>query len=95
MSDPPDAAATAALGHRYANPDLGRIDVSSAGPNVTFDFGPGKSRVVTRKNPDGTITFMTIDPGAPRAGFVVGSANGKKQLTVRDGQHTYVYNEAP
>ena len=39
--------------------------------------------------------FITIDAGAPRAGFVVGSAAGKRQLTVRDGQHTYVYTEAP
>ena len=95
VSDPPDAAATASLAHHYVNPDLGRIEVSSEGPNVIFDFGPWKSRTVTRKNPDGTMTFITIDPGAPRAGFVVGSAAGKRQLTVRDGQHTYVYDEAP
>ena len=95
VSDPPDAAAVAGLAHRYSNPDLGRLEVSAVGPNVTFDFGPWKSRTVTRKNPDGTITFITIDPGAPRAGFVVGSAVGKRQLTVRDGQHTYVYAETP
>ena len=95
VSDPPDAAAVTALAHRYASPELGRLDVSTAGPNVVFDFGPWKSRVVTRKNPDGTTTFITIDPGAPRAGFVVGSAGGKRQLTVRDGQHTYAYTEAP
>ena len=95
VSDPPDAAAAAGLAHHYANPDLGRIEVSSVGANTIFDFGPWKSRTVTRKNPDGTITFITIDPGAPRAGFVVGSAAGKRQLTVRDGQHTYVYAEAP
>src|SRR5262249_27984646 len=95
VSDPPDAAAAAGLASRYANPDLGRLQVSSAGKNVIFDFGPWKSRGVTRKNPDGTIAFITVDPGAPHAGFVAGSAGDKKQLTIRDGQHTYVYNEAP
>ena len=95
VSDPPDAAAASGLAHHYANPDLGSVEVSSVGANVIFDFGPWKSRTVTRKNPDGTMTFITIDPGAPRAGFVVGSAAGKRQLTVRDGQHTYVYAEAP
>ena len=95
ISDPPDTAASAALARRYVSPDLGRIEISSVGPKVMFDFGPWKSRVGTRKNPDGTVTFITIDPGSPRAGFVVGSAAGKRQLTVRDGQHTYVYTEAP
>ena len=95
VSDPPDAAAAAGLARHYASAELGRIEVTSQGQNVIFDFGPWKSRTVTRRNPDGTITFITIDPGAPRAGFVVGSAGGKRQLTVRDGQHTYVYTEAP
>ena len=95
VSDPPDATAAAALARHYVNPDLGRIEVSTVGPKVVFDFGPWKSRVATRKNPDGTITFVTIDPGSPRAGFVVGSAAGKRQLTIRDAQHTYVYTEAP
>ena len=95
VSDPPDAAAVAGLARHYASPELGRIEVRSEGPNVIFDFGPWKSRTVTRKNPDGTMTFITIEPGAPRAGFVVGAADGKRQLTVRDGQHTYVYAEAP
>ena len=95
ISDPPDPVAAAGLAHRYVNPDLGRIDVSAQGPQVIFDFGPWKSRTVTRKSPDGTTTFVTIEPGAPRAGFVVGSAGGKRQLTIRDAQHTYVYTEAP
>ena len=95
VSDPPDAAAAAALAHHYVNPDLGRIEVRAEGPKVIFDFGPWKSHVVTRKNPDGTIAFIPFDPGAARAAFVAGSADGKRQLTVRDGQHVYVYTEAP
>src|ERR1700735_164818 len=85
VSDPPDTAAAAALAHHYANPDLGRIEVSAEGPKVIFDFGPWKSHVVTRKNPDGPIAFIPIDPGAARAAFVAGNADGKRQLTVRDG----------
>ena len=95
VSDPPDPAASAGLAHRYVNLDLGHIDVSSRGRDVIFDFGPWKSRVVTRKNPDGTVTFVTLAPGAPRAGFVAGQAGGKRQLTIRDAQHVYVYTEAP
>ncbi len=65
------------------------------GPNATFDFGQWKSRVATRKSPDGAISFITVDPGKPRAGFVAGTAGGKRELTIRDGQHVYVYTEAP
>ena len=95
LTDPPDPAAVAALAHRYTNPDLGHIDVTIQGPNATFDFGQWKSRVATRKSPDGAISFITVDPGKPRAGFVAGTAGGKRELTIRDGQHVYVYTEAP
>ncbi len=93
VQDPPDAAAAAGLAHHYVNPDLGRLEVRAEGPKVTFDFGPWKSSVVTRKNPDGTVSFITFDPGVPHAAFVM--APGKRDLTVRDGQHQYVYAEAP
>jgi CubicO group peptidase (beta-lactamase class C family) len=95
VSDPPDAAAAAALGRHYVNPDLGGIQISAEGPKVIFDFGPWKSHVVTRKSADGTIAFIPIDPGAARVALVAGNADGKRQLTVRDGQHVYVYTEAP
>jgi CubicO group peptidase (beta-lactamase class C family) len=71
------------------------IEVSAEGPKVIFDFGPWKSHVVTRKNPDGTIAFIPIDPGAAHVGFVAGTADGKRQLVVRDAQHVYTYTEAP
>ena len=93
VQDPPDPAAVAGLAHRYVNADLGHLDVHAQGPKVTFDFGPWKSGVVTRKNPDGTVSFITFDPGEPHAAFVM--TPGKRQLTVRDGQHEYVYAEAP
>jgi len=95
VSDPPDAAAAAALAAHYVNADLGSIDVKADGAKVVFDFGPWKSHVVTRKNPDGTTAFIPFDPGAGRVAFVAGGAGGKRQLTVRDGQHAYVYTEAP
>jgi CubicO group peptidase (beta-lactamase class C family) len=95
VSDPPDQEAAAALAHHYVNPDLGSIQVSAEGPKVIFDFGPWKSHVVTRKSPDGTIAFIPIDPGTAHLAFVAGSADGKRQLTVRDGQHVYAYTEAP
>ena len=93
FSDPPDAAAARSLSRRYTNPDLGTLEVSSSGAEVIFDVGPWKSRVASRKNPDGSVSFVTVDPGSPGAAFVMTS--GDNRLTVRDGQHVYVYTAAP
>ncbi len=91
---PPAPAAAAVLATAYANPDLGSIKVTRAGGDVTFDFGLWKSRVASRKNDDGTTSFITIDPPvADGFEFVVADKAGKRALVVRDGQHEYVYVE--
>jgi hypothetical protein len=50
--------------------------------------------VATRKNDDGTISLITIDPTNAGFEFVVGDRAGKRALTLRDAQHEYVFNEA-
>jgi CubicO group peptidase (beta-lactamase class C family) len=90
---PPNAKAIAALARRYESPDLGHIDVSRDKAGVMFDFGMWKSHVATKKNPDGTMSIVTIDPSVSGFEFVVGSDGGKRTLTTRDGQHKYVYTE--
>ena len=91
---PPAPASAAALATTYGNPDLGSIKVTRAGADVTFDFGLWTSRVASRKNDDGTTSFITIDPPvADGFEFVVGDKAGKRALVVRDGQHEYVYVE--
>jgi hypothetical protein len=60
---------------------------------TTFDFGEWKSAVASRKNDDGTISFITIDPTNSGFEFVVSERGGKRVLIIRDGQHEYVFNE--
>ena len=60
---------------------------------TTFQFDGFKSKVASRKNDDGTISFITINPGAEGFEFVVGEKAGKKALTIRDGQHEYIFTE--
>ncbi|MDQ2898539.1 MAG: hypothetical protein M3Y07_01915 [Acidobacteriota bacterium] len=62
---------------------------------TTFDFGEWKSAVASRKNDDGTVSFITIDPTNLGFEFVVGERAGKRVLVIRDGQHEYVFTEAP
>jgi hypothetical protein len=57
-----------------------------------FDFGEWRSEVASRKNPDGTVSFLTTVPGAIGFEFVVGTGAGRT-LVVRDAQHEYVFTE--
>ena len=77
---PADATESRKLANHYSNAALGNIDVSTAGNSTIFDFGEWKSEVASRKNPDGTISFVTIAPGVSDSEFVVGS--GAKPATL-------------
>ena len=87
LAVPADPAAAARLAASYANPALGTIVVGRKGTATTFDFGEWSSEVATRKNPDGTVSFVTVVPGFSGLEFVVGD----KTLTLRDAQHEYVF----
>ena len=91
LTVPADAAESAQLAARYANPALGEIAVSRAGAATVFDFGEWKSEVASRRNPDGTVSFLTTAPGISGFEFVVGPAGPKKTLVIRDAQHEYVF----
>ncbi|TMQ09435.1 MAG: beta-lactamase family protein [Deltaproteobacteria bacterium] len=92
LTVPPEPAAVAKLARGYRNAALGEIKVVARDGKTVFDFGEFRSEVATLKNPDGTVTFQTIDPGIAGFEFVVGEAAGKPTLTLRDGQHEYVFD---
>ena len=91
---PPAPDLAAGLAARYANPDLGHIAVRRDGGDLVFDFGAWSSKVASRKNDDGTVSFITIDPTNEGFEFVVATRSGHRSLVIRDGQHEYVYSEA-
>jgi hypothetical protein len=78
------------LAGHYHNDALGDIDVRRTSGRTVFDFGEFRSDVATRVNPDGSISFVTIDPGIDGFGFVVDDG-AEKTLTIRDAQHEYVF----
>lgn len=92
LTIPADANEAIKLAKHYVNASLGDITVRTSGASTIFDFSDWKSEVASRKNPDGTISFITIVPGAMGFEFVVGSGP-KRTLTIRDDQHEYVYAE--
>jgi CubicO group peptidase (beta-lactamase class C family) len=93
LTIPADAKATAGLAAHYANPALGTIDVDHKSAKTMFDFVVFPSEVGSRVNPDGTASLITTVPGMSGLEYVVGSATGKRTLTLRDMQHEYVFLE--
>jgi hypothetical protein len=92
LSIPPDPAEVGKLAPKYQNAALGELTVRNTGTAVQFDLGEWKVDVANRKNPDGTVSFIAIGSGLIGLDFVVG-APAKRTLTVRDGQHEYVFEE--
>ena len=90
---PADPQQAGKLAAHYVSRELGDITVVKNGDAVTFDFGEWKSRVASRKNDDGTISFITTDPTNLGFEFVVTERAGKRALIIRDGQHEYVFVE--
>jgi CubicO group peptidase (beta-lactamase class C family) len=90
MTVPADPSESAKLAPHYSNAALGDIDVTHPGADTVFDFGEWKTPVASRKNPDGTVSYLTTAPGGQGFEFVVG-AGPKKTLVIRDAQHEYVF----
>jgi len=83
----------AGLAKHYSSKQLGTLDVTTRDGTTIFDLGEWKSTVASRKNDDGTTSFITIDPGTDRFEFVVSERGGKRVLIIRDGQHEYAFTE--
>ena len=60
---------------------------------AVFGFGEFKSEVASRRNPDGSISFLTTIPGFDELEFVVGADASKRTLVFRDAQHEYTFTE--
>jgi hypothetical protein len=90
---PPEPEPVGRLAGTYRSPVLGDVIVSRSGPDVTFRFGGWKSRVATKRNPDGTISFVTVDPGTRGFEFAARETDGSYfSLTLRDLQHEYPFD---
>jgi hypothetical protein len=87
----PDAAAVKALASEYASRELGRLKVTRDGPGVTFEFRTLAIPMGTRKNDDGTISFVSIAPTLLYFPLVVSTEGSKPALVIRDGQHEYKF----
>jgi len=90
---PAEPAEASKLAARYANPDLGTLTVRRQRGAVVFDVTEWRSTVASRRNDDGTVSFITIDPTISGFEFVVATRDGRRALVTRDAQHEYVFTE--
>jgi hypothetical protein len=99
LTVPAAAEPAGTLALHYHNAALGNIDVSvtpdgsSPSAGTIFDFGEWRSPVASRKNEDGTMSFVTIGPGIDGLEFVVRESDRKPSLVFRDAQHEYLFLE--
>jgi hypothetical protein len=90
LTVPADPAEVGKLAAHYRNSALGDLSVKRRGDGVVFDLGEWQTEVATRKEPDGSISFVTTSPGITGFEFTPG-AGEPRTLVVRDGQHTYTF----
>ena len=93
LAVPADPAVADELVARYVNAALGSVVVTRKAGDVYFRAGILDSRVASRKNDDGSISFITISPNAQGFEFVVGEKDHRRTLVTRDAQHEYVFVE--
>jgi CubicO group peptidase (beta-lactamase class C family) len=93
LTVPADGEDAGVLAARYHNDALGDIAVLHDKGGTYFDVGEWKTPVGSRKNPDGSVSFVTITPGLIGLEAVVGSSGGKRTLVIRDAQHEYTFVE--
>jgi CubicO group peptidase (beta-lactamase class C family) len=90
---PADPAEVGKLAASYVSSELGTLRVRAPDGATIFDFGNWRSAVASRRNDDGTTSFISIDPTISGFNFVVGERDGKRALIVRDAQHEYAFVE--
>lgn len=90
----PTAAIIEQLAPTYRSPDLGEIVVHETDGKLEFEFAGWTSAVALKKNPDGSISFITIDPGFSNFEFAATKPDGHfEHLTYREPQQTYQFDE--
>jgi CubicO group peptidase (beta-lactamase class C family) len=94
LTMPGDPAVLGALARSYRSPDGLKLTITDrdGGKYLTAGFIEGP--LATRKNPDGSLSIVSVAPGAISVDALVGTQKGKRTLSIRDSQHEYLYTEA-
>lgn len=89
----PDAKWSSRLVGEYTNAGLGRVKITEGPKGATFDAGEWQSAIGQKKEIDGTVKLVLLEP--PVAGFELLIGEGPHPtLTLLDDQVKYVFERA-
>jgi CubicO group peptidase (beta-lactamase class C family) len=92
LTVPGDPTVLANLAAKYRS-SVGTIAITDKNGAKWIDAGFVEGPVATRKNPDGSVSLISVGPGAIGVEALIGTKDGLRTLTVRDSQHEYSYTE--
>ena len=91
---PGDPGALKQLAANYRSEELGDLVIRRSGGNVEFALVDGwKSAMATRRNDDGTMSFIGTSPTLRGWEFIVGEKGGRRTLIQRDFGRDWVFVE--
>ncbi|WP_335656020.1 serine hydrolase domain-containing protein [Parasphingorhabdus sp.] len=93
LTVPGDATVLANLAEKYVSPGIGTITISEKNGTKWIKAGFVEGPIATDANADGSISLVSAAPGAIGLTALVGEADGKRTLMVRDAQDEYIYTE--
>jgi CubicO group peptidase (beta-lactamase class C family) len=94
LTYPGDPAVLGNLAGHYRDPTVGQITISEKNGQKWIKAGFVEGPLATRKNADGTVSVISVGPGNIGVDALVGTKDGKRTLTINDGQQTqYLYIE--
>lgn len=94
LTYPGDGAVLGNLAGHYSDPSVGQITITEKGGQKWIKAGFVEGPIATRKNADGSMSIISVGPGNIGVDALVGTKDGKRTLTINDGQQTqYVYIE--
>jgi CubicO group peptidase (beta-lactamase class C family) len=79
----------------YKNPNLGLIAIRVDGKVGTLDAGEWKSAFGKKREEDGTVKLILLDPPLAGLEFLPGVKDGQKSLTLDTPQHKYAFELQP
>ncbi len=82
------------LAGHYRDPSVGQITISEKNGQKWIKAGFVEGPIATRKNADGSMSIISVGPGNIGVDALVGTKDGKRTLSISDGQQTqYLYVE--
>ena len=95
LTVPGDPGVLAGLAGSYRSPEEGKIAITERDGGKWIKAGSIEGPLATRKNPDGSMSLVSIGPGSIGFDALVGTDAAKhRTLTVQDSQNQYIYTEA-